>query len=235
VRIFDMVILSLGCVLLIPTSGLCEQSILSTDGDGEVRFMPDTAHVQMIVEARGPDTAAATAEASGIRQEMVESLDAIGYREDDVKTLHFTVRGELDTRFDDNEIIEIVYVARYIVTVTVEDFATIGAVIDASLSAGATGLNRINYASSRASEYRYEALTQAVEDARRKAEIMARTAGGSLGVLIEMETRQMHVTAAPDSDPGRHEDAPASVVIDPQELVAKARVSAKWEYLPLKK
>jgi len=229
---FNIVILGLVCVLLLPEIGLCDPSVLSVDGRGEVRFMPDIAHVHIVVEAKGDDPSAATAEVARIRHSVVEALENIDIPADDIKTVRFTVRDEMNTSFSDDEYIEIEFVARHLLSIKVVDFTKIGTTIDTCLSAGAAGLNRISYTSSQAAEFKDEALAKAVKDALRKAEIMARTVGGQLGVLLEMRASRGNIESASDSVSREAITTTPSTVIDPREVRATANVSAKWEYVP---
>jgi len=121
------------------------------------------------------------------------------------------------------------YDANSSVRVTVWDLATVPAVIEASLAAGATDLTGLHFGASDEREARDEALWKAVAEARRDAEMIAAAAGGVVGSLIEVSTR------APSVGPSRTLEY-ASVgtrgpQITPSGITVSANVTVRWAFV----
>ena len=72
------------------------------------------------------------------------------------------------------------------VTIRVRDVTKVANVIDTLVGAGANDIGGINFMVSQASKLLDEARTQAVADARRKAEIYAKAAGVTLGAPLSI-------------------------------------------------
>jgi uncharacterized protein len=70
------------------------------------------------------------------------------------------------------------------VTIRLRDIGKVANVIDTLVGAGANDIGGINFMVSQASKLLDDARTQAVADARRKAEIYARAAGVTLGAPL---------------------------------------------------
>jgi len=115
-----------------------------------------------------------------------------------------------------------------------EHLALIGRVIDTSLAAGATHISGVYYEARRTDDAEREALADAVAEARARAEVMARAAGGSLGDLIQ-------VSAAPSTS-FRPMPAYSSVMlrgvgpeqpttITPSEIEVRQSVTARWRFV----
>jgi uncharacterized protein len=72
------------------------------------------------------------------------------------------------------------------VTVRLHDVAKVAGTIDMLVGAGANDIGGINFMVSQASKLLDDARTQAVADARRKAEIYAKAAGVTLGAPLSI-------------------------------------------------
>ena len=88
------------------------------------------------------------------------------------------------------------------VTVRLHDVAKVANTIDMLVSAGANDIGGITFMVSQASKLLDDARTQAVADARRKAEIYAKAAGVTLGAPLNIsEVAQPSRCSAPRSHP----------------------------------
>lgn len=79
------------------------------------------------------------------------------------------------------------YRARNILSVRVEDVSKVGPLIDAVTEAGATNIDSISFGLKDARAARRQALTEAVKDARDKAEAMAAGLGLRLGDVFSVD------------------------------------------------
>jgi uncharacterized protein len=136
-------------------------------------------------------------------------------------------------RYDGKQPQVVGYVARNTVQADVRRIEQVGALIDAALGTGSNVVNSLRFYSSKADEGRRLALADAVAKARSDAEAMAKAAGGTLGVLIELATsgqarpfgEEFAMTRAASAD------APQTP-IDPGEQTVTVFVSARWTFVP---
>lgn len=78
------------------------------------------------------------------------------------------------------------YEARNTVSVTSDDIEAVGVMLDALVRAGVNNINNISFSVKDPKAAKDEARTQAIQDARSKAEDMAQAAGVKLGKLVSM-------------------------------------------------
>ena len=75
-----------------------------------------------------------------------------------------------------------------VVRATVRKIANVGKVLDAGLDAGANNVQGVSFGLEKRAPAEETALTEAVREARRKAEAMARAAGVRLGSILEINS-----------------------------------------------
>jgi len=199
---------------------------IAVTGSGTVRLSPDYATVQFSVVTRDAQAArAAEANAramSAVRAALQARLSVPG---DSLPTVWYAVSAEYDRGR------QVGYQAQSVVAARVRDLSRVGAAIDAALEAGATGIQGIQFGSSRREAAQQEALAQAVRDAQRQAEAMAAAAGGRLGSLISMST--LGAGPEPPVPVMRAVQAmEAETPIAPPVLEVTATVSARWRFVP---
>jgi uncharacterized protein YggE len=124
------------------------------------------------------------------------------------------------------------YIASNSVRVRTEMLDRVGAIIDAAIKKGATSIAGLNFYSSNVDEARRSALAQAVENARRDAEVMARAAGGQLGALIELSSEQVDVIRPPMPMFDMARKASVETQIQPIEEKITAMVTGRWRFVP---
>jgi uncharacterized protein YggE len=113
-------------------------------------------------------------------QKVLDALRAMGLGDDDLATSLI----ELYPRYDDRGETVVGYDAANEVEVTVRDLDTVGRVLDAAVDAGANVAGGISFRVSDANEGLDEALAEAVQDARAKAETMAAAADAGIGEVM---------------------------------------------------
>lgn len=114
--------------------------------------------------------------------------------------------------------------------VTVDSASRAGEVIDVAVGAGANRVSGISFESSRSEEAGREALADAVENARLRAEAIARAAGRRLGALVEV------ASGGGDGGPIPMMEMAAArgggTPIEPGRLTVTERVTAVWKLEP---
>jgi uncharacterized protein len=116
------------------------------------------------------------------------------------------------------------------VTIRLRDVKKVAATIDTLTSSGANEVGGINFVVTKASELLDEARTQAMTDARRKAELYAKAAGVTLGAPISISEDS---GSAPAPMMLRKAAADfASAPVSQGEEVLRVNVSVSWEIKP---
>src|SRR5262249_54226008 len=124
------------------------------------------------------------------QRSVIDTIVALGVPRDQISTQGYSVYPE--TRFDRDTQKPTVtgYVVSNVVRVELKRTDQVGSVIDASLAKGANQINSLEFFSSNADGARREALADAIAKARGDAEAMARSAGGTLGSLLELNSAE---------------------------------------------
>lgn len=161
-----------------------ERPSISVSAQGSTRVTPDRATIHIGVQTRGATAAAASSENARLAQRVIGAIKAVGIGAEQISTVNYSVNPEY--RHIENRRPEVTgYVVHNTIVVDVRQIEQVGRVIDASLGAGANVINSLNFYASNTEEARRAALAGAVAKARRDAEVIAQTAGGSLGGLAE--------------------------------------------------
>jgi hypothetical protein len=147
-----------------------------THGAGIVQVPPTQAVVTVGAQAQRPAAAEASAEVARIAEQVLARLSALGIRRQDIRTSGVRLTPVFTTPRDGAPQIA-GYRAAYTLTVTVTDLRQVGPVIEEAVRAGANQVMDVTFGLRDASEARRDALTQAVREARDKADAIARAAG----------------------------------------------------------
>ncbi|MEO7362013.1 MAG: SIMPL domain-containing protein [Gemmatimonadaceae bacterium] len=154
--------------------------------NGEVVVTPDRANIQLGVETEAKTAALASAENNKKQTAVLAAVKAAGIPASSITTSSFSVQPI--QRWDEKLRKSIIdgYRVSNLVIVNVSKIEQTGAVIDGALAAGANRVAGLTFESSDPSKAREEAITKAVAQARREAEVAAKAAGGSIDGLLEL-------------------------------------------------
>ena len=161
-------------LMLLAGSALAETAI-SVTGDGQVMVSADHATVTLGITARDRDVQVAQQRANQAIAAIRASLKENGIAEEDINTGMINIYANYDYS-SENEMIS-GYTANATLAIRLSDTGLAGKVIDLAFAAGANTLEGINFYAEDTEEAKQEALTKAVEDARKKAEILAAAMG----------------------------------------------------------
>ena len=209
-------------------------AVLSTSGQGEAKDTPDRASVLVNVQTRGTTATGAATENAQKTKAVLDALGKLGLSRDQLATEGYTVYP--DMRYDKDGASP--RVVAYLVTNTVRAETKrpeqAGAIVDAALVAGANMINTLSFYASSIDEARRQAIGSAVASARADAEAMARAAGGSLGILLELATGGPTIPPRPMFDMARSKMAGMQIEtpVNPGQQTVSVFVTAKWKFEP---
>src|ERR1700690_4019082 len=121
------------------------QRTLSVTGTGTVNMTPDIAYINIGVHTEKPAATDAVTENNTQTQQVVDALKAAGVDVKDIQTTNFSIYP--NTQFDPqtNQKIGTTYAVDNTVNVTVRKLDQLGALLDASVKAGANSVNSIQF------------------------------------------------------------------------------------------
>jgi len=163
---------------------------ITVSARGEVQVAPDRARVQVGVETQAKTAAAAAAENNRKQTAILTAIKTLGIPTAQITTLNYSVSPV--QRFDEKERRVLIdgYQVSNVVQVVSDKLDQTGPIIDAALANGANRVAGLDFLVKDASKARDVALAQAVESARRQAEVTAKAAGGTLGELLEINVNE---------------------------------------------
>jgi uncharacterized protein len=161
---------------------------ISINGHGEISVVPNLASINIGVTSNGKTAGDALAQNTKAMQQVFATLKSAGIAETDIQTSNFSVNPRLIYPQDGSNKPPVVdgYDVNNTVTVLVRKLDMLGSLLDQVVNAGSNQINGINFTVENADQILDSARTQAVADARRKAEIYAQAAGVKLGRVISI-------------------------------------------------
>lgn len=153
---------------------------VSVNGSAVVTRKPDIAVVTFGTVSQAADASAARDANSKLMAGVMQAVKAAGVDDKDIKTTSFSMSPVYDA--DGKKITA--YQVNNSIQVKVRKLDRLGALLDAATAAGANYANGL-YFDVEDSEAAYnQALAKAVENARQRAETLAKSAGRTLGAVI---------------------------------------------------
>lgn len=157
---------------------------VSVTGSGAVMIGPDAAQASIGVEIVGTSLSEALSSSNAATADVLDALRAAGIVDEDIQTASFSVQTMQD--FDDqgNPTAIASFRVSNIVSVVIREIDSVGAVLDAAVSAGANTIYGVDFIVIDSGDAVSQARQLAVQDATAKATELAEAAGLSLGPVI---------------------------------------------------
>lgn len=211
-----------------PAASAREPEITAT-GRGETHLPPTFAIVMVAVSTRaGSATEAASQNAAKVASTM-SSLREAGVAAEDVSNEGYNVEQAYNEKSQRTG-----FTARNSIRVRVPRVDQVGRMIDAALGGGATDISSVQFGAASIEDARRTAMTEAVQQARADAEVIARAAGGKLGRLISLSANSGMPPGYGPYMEARLTSSMGSVptVLSPRDLLVSAQASGRWEFVP---
>ena len=173
-KMFAM-LLCLAILALGTGAALADGTALSVTGNGTVLVESDLAIVTVGVQETSKDVLEAQSTVNEKIAAIKQALLDAGVEESEINTDSINIYAKYD--YSDNTEVIVGYTARNSLSVRTTDMDNVGSLIDAAFVAGANTLDNVQFTVQDDTQAREQALTMAVEDARRKADVLASAAG----------------------------------------------------------
>ena len=188
---------------------------ITVSGSGTVKVEPDTAVVNLGVQAQAPTGAEAMESVNTNAAALTDALIATGIAEEDIQTSGLSL---YSTTGDDGTTVT-GYNASLTVNVTVHDIEAVGPTIDAAQQAGGEGftIGGVSFSFADPESVLEQARIDALANARAKAEQYANAAGVELGAIVSISESPSYPPIA-FGDVAMARDAAAGPPISPGQL-----------------
>jgi uncharacterized protein YggE len=152
---------------------------------GEVKVIPDMASISFGVSTEAASAGAALQQNAQEMARVVAALHAAGIAERDIRTSQLSVNPQYV--YKPNEAARLTgYRAVNQVAVTVRDLERLGRTVDATVAAGANGVNGVSFGLLDPSAAEDAARLEAVKALQAKAQLYARATGYRIGRLVSL-------------------------------------------------
>jgi hypothetical protein len=189
---------------------------IAVSGHGSVTTVPDRASFDFTVETRAAAATSAIARNGDAAAALVQAAKNAGVAAADIRTSQLSLNPQSND--DGTQIVG--YLASTTVTATTT-LEKAGALVDAAVKAGATGVSGPSLSRSDTDALYRDALKAAVADARQKAAALAAAGGLSLGGIQSLSEGG----ATPTPLPFAAKSAAGAVAIEPGTQSVEADVS----------
>ena len=183
--------LILALMMLLPAIAQAETypaaagATITVTGGAQVTLQADYAQVSVGVSTKAKTVAEASKENNEAIRAVIEALKAAGVKEEDLSTSNYSVSAEYDYSSLSGQ-----KLSGYSVTnqlyVIIRDMEHIGATLDKATAAGANNIYNIQFRSTQESAAQDEANIYALQDAMRRAKLLADAAGLTLGGIVSI-------------------------------------------------
>lgn len=159
---------------------VAEDATITVTGSASVTLKADYAQVSVGVSTTAETVQKASEENNAAIFTVIEALKEAGIAEEDIATSNYSVHAEYDySSFGGQKLTG--YNVTNQLTVIIRDMEHIGATLDKATAAGANNIYNIEFLSTQADAAQDEATAYAVQDAMRRAKLLADAAGLTLG------------------------------------------------------
>lgn len=170
----------LPCIALGETVAVADDATITVTGSASVTLKADYARISVGVSSKAATVEQAANENNAAIYAVIEALKEAGVAEEDIATSNYSVYAEYDyASFGGQKLTG--YNVTNQLTVIIRDMEHIGATLDKATAAGANNIYNIEFLSTKADEAQDEATVYAVQDAMRRAKLLASAAGLNLG------------------------------------------------------
>ena len=182
--------LILTLMLALPAACLAETAAadgatITVTGSAVVTLEADYAQISVGVSTSAKTVDEASKQNAETIHTVIEALQAAGVKEDDIATSNYSVHAEYDYSSLGGQKLSGYNVTNQL-NVVIRDMAHIGATLDKATAAGANNIYNIQFLSTKADEAQDEATAYAVQDAMRRAGLLAEAADLTLGSIVSI-------------------------------------------------
>ncbi len=154
---------------------------ITVTGTGQANGEPDVAYLQLGIDLKDADVAAAVNRSNTVIDGIMSALEGQGIARLDMQTVGFNVWQEEIYDPQSGPTGEMTFHVNNTLSIVIRDITKVGSVIEAGIGAGATNVYGLTFGIDDTTSLEDQARTAAVEDAQARAEKLAESLGVTLG------------------------------------------------------
>jgi uncharacterized protein YggE len=208
--------------------------VLTVSGSGQARVSPDEATVRLGVLAQAPTARKAQDRVNRTANAVLEAIRKVGIPAERIQTTGLSLGPQYAQGRPDSQGPRITgYQATNTVNILLDDLAKVGPVIDAGLAAGANNLDGVEFGLRNDGAARSAALTDAVAEARGKAEALAKALRVRLVEIVEVAEGGVSVSPPPyRARLAMAAEAISATPVSAGQVGVDASVTVRWRIAP---
>lgn len=206
-------------------------AVITVTGSASVSLKADYARVSVGVSTKADTVEEAARKNNETIARVIAALKDFGVAEEDIVTNSYSVHAEYDYSSLGGQKLSGYNVTNQL-NVIIRDMAHVGATLDQATAAGANNIYNIEFLSTKAPEAQDEAMGYAVQDACRKAELLAGAAGLKLGGVKSISDSNTGWSQTARTYASSLDVAAAKNSILPDDAVVSASVTVVFELVP---
>jgi uncharacterized protein YggE len=207
---------------------------LIVSGNASVMAMPDQATVRLGIVRQAAVAQTAQDQANAAAQEILNAVQKAGVPANQIQTARLVLTPVYAPRGPESRDAPriVAYNATNTISIRLDNLSIVGAIIDAGLKAGANQLEGVVFGLRNDLPSRQQALKQAVEEARSKAQVMADTLRVGLGEVLEVSEGGVSILDHEPLVTGRALAASADAPVSPGQIEVRASVTIRYRIRP---
>ena len=210
--------------------------VLVVSGNAQILAVPDEATVRLGIVRQSSNAQAAQEQANAVAQEILSAIGKVGVPANQIQTARLVLSPVYAQRGPEARDAPriVAYNAANTVSVRLDNLTIVGAVIDAGLKAGANQLEGVQFGLRNDLPPREQALKQAVQEARSKAQAMADALRLNLNEVLEVVEGGVSIVR-PEMAIDRRTMAMAADLntpVSPGQIEVHASVSVRYRISP---
>ena len=178
-----MVVLGFTTCLPLARVGDGERGI-TVAGEAEVKVAPDQVVLTVGVETANPVLTNGKRENDAVVRRVIDSIAKHGVESRHIQTEHIGIEPHYRARFESDEVLR--YIVRRTITVDLRSIDKFEGILGDALAAGANYVHGVQFRTTELRKYRDQARTLAVEAAKEKAALLARSLGRRVGAAASI-------------------------------------------------
>lgn len=161
-----------------------DEKEVTVSGEGKVSVTPDIAEINITVFTIAETTEASQDENTKKMKKVIEELKGLKINERDIQTSSYDIQPEYE--WEDNKRILKGYRTAESILVKIRNIDEAGKILTKAAAAGANDISGIRFYVDDMEKYRKEAMNLAIKNARERAEVLVKSAGGELGEVMNI-------------------------------------------------
>jgi uncharacterized protein YggE len=231
-------ILLIGVLTMMAASAFSQQAepktplrTITVRGEGMTMALPDQVRLSVSVNTQGQTASAAMRSASGKTAEILALLKSMGVDERNIQTSRVNVSPTYDysKQIQPPPIIGYNSSNEFSVLFKGKLMDKVGEFMDKAVAAGASNFGGLHYETSTQRELERDALKRAADDAKARAEVLAKQLGASLGQVMTISESVSQGGPVPVLMRSAAMDASSAAPVMQGELSLQAEVTVVFE------